>query len=120
MSSGGVEDVAIFPLNRFTFTKTPPSVPFKIGLLESFSGGVGKFSAGVPARVSFINWLKITPASLFPPAFIGDGLVFPTQTPVTKEGVYPMVQASLLSLVVPVLAATGRSAKNRVLFKPKI
>ena len=38
--------------------------------------------------------------------FIGELSLFPTQTPIVSELVYPTVQLSRLSLVVPVLTAT--------------
>ena len=55
------------------------------------------------------------------PAFIGRLLLFPAQTPTATEGVYPTVQASLNSCVVPVFAATILpSSKISELRGPKI
>src|SRR3989344_5244582 len=46
--------------------------------------------------------------------------LFPTHTPTTKDGVYPIVHASLLLLVVPVLAATSTPLIKRADLSPKV
>src|SRR3989338_893643 len=118
----GVEDEAMRPVIWLMRNFIPPSAPRKTGFSASFGGGVGNVSTGVFFKASLIKRFQILPANALPPAFIGDAIgVFPTQTPVVIDGVYPSVQASLLSLVVPVFAATGRLPGNTSeLLRPNI
>src|SRR6056297_527830 len=83
--------------------------------------GFSNSLTGLFLRAFSIYWFQIGAATLEPsaPSLILLFLVFPTQTPATKFGVKPRVQASLNSLVVPVLAATGLFFRVKLLFSPK-
>ena len=60
------------------------------------------------------------PARAAPPFFIGLLSLLPTQTPTATEGVYPIVQASLLSFVVPVFTATSLPGIFKIELAPKV
>ncbi len=118
----GVELVASLPVTLSIATVTPPpDDPRRIAFSAVFSGSGGKFSTGVPLRAADIKAFQIWPAILLPPypAFIFELSLFPDQTPATSDGVYPTVQASLYSFVVPVFAATGRPGRVSALPAPK-
>ncbi len=75
-----------------------------------FGFGFLNCSTGLPSSARFMNAFQIGAATTTPsaPFFIEELSLLPRHTPATNDGVYPIVQASRKSFVVPVLAAIGR------------
>ena len=72
------------------------------------------------ASADCMNWFQIGAAeTAAAAAFIGSLSAFPTPPPAASSGVYPTVQPSRHSLVVPVLAAAGLLSRSG-LFAPNI
>src|SRR5574344_1976998 len=86
----------------------------------SIGSGFSNVSTGNFLSASVITAFQIGPARAAPPFFIGLLSLLPTQTPTATDGVYPIVQASLLSFVVPVLTATSLPATLKIEFAPKV
>src|ERR1035437_926545 len=122
--SFGVNSVANLPeilsMKKLSF---PCQIPRKTGftLVGSTSKyGFSKLSVGRVFSASFINLFQIGPATAAPPFFIGLLSLLPAQTPTTIDGVYPMVQASLLLFVVPVFTATSFPGRYKTEWIPKV
>src|SRR5258708_865403 len=108
--SGGVSGVASPPETLSTKKcSLPCQYPLSTGFTVDGStvrSGFSNCSTGVFWSARVINLFHIGPATAAPPFFIALFSLLPAHTPTAIDGVYPIVQASLLLFVVPVFTAT--------------
>src|SRR3989338_4771026 len=113
-NSGGVNSVARFPESLSTkYVWLPCQIPRRTGGRDEVfvSGGFVNDSTGNRSSAAFINSCHKGATMYAAIFFIGRLSLFPAQAPTASDGVYPTIQASLKSLVVPVFAATSRPGK---------